>query len=220
LQEVLAGRSGTAPERLVIGVVDAVPKLLAYRLVRPALAAPNRLRLVIREDRLERLLADLATHEVDVVLSDRGAPSGVRVKAFSHLLGESGITIFGVAELAAACRRRFPRSLQGVPFIMPAADSELRRSLERWFESHQVQPTVVAEIDDSALLKAFGQAGAGLFAAPTAIEAEVRRQYGVRVTGRVDAIRERFYAISAERRITHPAVTAITSAARSNLFGS
>jgi LysR family transcriptional activator of nhaA len=152
------------------------------------------------------------------VLSDAPAPPGVPVRAFSHLLGECGVTVFGAPALAARHRRGFPRSLDGAPFLFPGETSTLRRSLEQWLEREGVRPALRAEIDDSAVLKVFGQAGEGLFAAPTVVEDAVRRQYGVRVVGRVESVRERFYAITVERRIAHPAAVAITRTAREELF--
>ena len=218
LQETLAGRPTGRPPRLVVGVVDSMPKLMIYRLLEHAVRGAEPVRLVLREGTAERLLADLAIHAVDVVLSDAPVPPTVRIKAFSHLLGECGVTIFGAPTLLEAHRRRFPVSLDGAPFLLPMEGTTLRRSLDNWFAKLDIRPNVVAEIEDSAVLKVFGQAGVGLFAAPTAVEREVRRQYGVRVVGRVDAIRESFYAISAERRIRHPAVLAISSSARRELF--
>jgi len=218
LQETLAGRPTGRPPRLVVGVVDSMPKLMIYRLLERAVRGAEPVQLVLREGTAERLLADLAIHTVDVVLSDAPVPPTVRVKAFSHLLGECGVTIFGTPTLLAAHKRGFPVSLAGAPFLLPMEGSTLRRSLDVWFAEMDIRPNVVAEIEDSAVLKVFGQAGVGLFAAPTAVEREVRRQYGVRVVGRVEDIRERFYAISAERRIRHPAVLAISSSARRELF--
>jgi LysR family transcriptional activator of nhaA len=218
LQETLAGRPTGRPHRLVVGVVDSMPKLMIYRLLEHAVQGAEPVRLVLREGTAERLLADLAIHAVDVVLSDAPIPPTVRIKGFSHLLGECGVTIFGSPALCRTHRRRFPMSLDGAPFLLPMEGTTLRRSLDGWFGTLDVRPEVVAEIEDSAVLKVFGQAGVGLFAAPTAVEREVRLQYGVRVVGRVEAIRERFYAISAERRIRHPAVLAISSAARRDLF--
>ena len=173
---------------------------------------------MLREGSAERLLADLSIHAVDVVLSDAPLPANVRIKAFSHLLGECGVTIFGTPELSKQLTRRFPASLDGAPFLLPAEGTTLRRSLDEWFGKLGIMPGVLAEIEDSAVLKVFGQAGVGLFAAPTAVEREVRRQYDVRVVGRVEAIRERFYAISAERRIRHPGVLSISSSARRDIF--
>ena len=219
LQEALAGRPSGRPVRFTVGVADAMPKLLTVRLLEPALALAEPLHLVLREDEPNRLLADLAVHAVDLVLSDAPVPPSVKVRAYSHLLGSCGVTIFGTAALAKAHRRRFPASLDDAPFLLPTENTVLRRSLEEWFVAQGIRPHVVAEIEDSAVLKVFGGTGRGLFAAPAVLEAEVRRQYGVNVVGRIDAIAERFYAISAERRISHPAVLAITRAARRDIFG-
>lgn len=219
LQETLAGRPSGRPPRLIVGVVDAMSKLMAYRLLEHVVRGPDAVRLVIREGTAETLLAELAIHAVDVVLSDAPLPPTVRIKAFSHLLGECSVTVFGApALLKLHGRRNFPKSLDGAPFLFPLEGTVLRRSLDEWLARVGIRPKMVAEIDDSGLVKVFGQAGAGLFAAPTAVEREVRRQYGVRVVGRIDSIRERFYAISAERRIRHPAVLAISSSARAELF--
>jgi LysR family transcriptional activator of nhaA len=218
LLDVVKGRPAGKPVEFTVGVADALPKLVAHRLLEPALRLEGPLRLVCREDHADRLLAALAVNELDLVPSDAPIPPSVKVRGFSHLLGECGITIFGVARLAAARRRGFPRSLDGAPFLMPAHTTALRRALDPWFEAREMRPEVVAEFEDSALLKVFGQAGQGLFAGPTAIEREICAQYGVRVVGRVAEVRERFYAISAERRIRHPAVSAITEVARDRLF--
>ena len=219
LQETLAGRPSGQPVRFTVGVTDAMPKLLAYRLLEPALTLAEPVRLVLRDDKPERLLAELAIHALDLVLADAPLAPTVKVRAYSHLLGECGITVFGAPALARAHRRRFPQSLEGAPFLLPTENTTLRRSLDQWFEAQGVRPRSVAEIEDSAVLKVFGGSGVGLFAAPSAVETEVRRQYGVSVVGRVDAIQERFYAISVERRISHPAVLAITRAARQDIFG-
>jgi LysR family transcriptional activator of nhaA len=154
-----------------------------------------------------------------VVLTDRLAPPGVSVRAFNHLLGDCRTTLFAAPDLAARYRRRPPRALDGAPILLPGETSTLRRGLEQWFEKHQIRPRVVGEFDDSTLIKVFGQAGKGIFAAPSIIEASVCKQYGVAVVRRLDSVRERFYAVSAERRLKHPAVIAITESARRGLFG-
>jgi LysR family transcriptional activator of nhaA len=219
LMDTLRDRPTGRPVRLVVGVADAVSKLIAYRLLEPALALDEPVHVVCREDKPERLLADLAVHGVDLVLSDSPVPPTVRVRAFSHLLGECGTTIFAAPKQAASLKRSFPASLAGAPFLMPADGTALRRALDAWLESQGVRVSVVGEFDDSALMKTFGQAGIGAFAAPSVIEREVQTQYGVRVVARVEPVRERFYAISVERRIKHPAVAAISEQARTRLFG-
>ena len=219
LQETLAGRPSGRPARFAVGVADAMPKLLAYRLLEPALAGAQAVRLLLREDTPEQLLAALAIHALDLVLADAPVPPTVKVRAHSHLLGESSVSVFAVPQLAKAYRRRFPASLDGAPFLLPTDNTVLRRSLDQWFDAQGIQPLVVAEIEDSAVLKVFGQSGTGLFVSPTVMEREVQRQYDVQVVGRLEDIRERFYAISVERKITHPAVLAITRAARRDIFG-
>jgi LysR family transcriptional activator of nhaA len=219
LAESVKGRPTSRALRLAIGVADALPKLVAYRLIEPALALPQAVRLVVHEQSTERLLAALALHELDVVLTDRVAPPGVSVRAFDHLLGDCGTTLFAAPKLAAKYRRPFPRVLDGAPFLLPGETSTLRRALEQWFEKQAIRPRIVGEFDDSALIKVFGQAGKGIFAAPSIIESSVRKQYGVTVLGRLDSVRERFYAVSAERQLKHPAVIAITESARRELFG-
>ncbi len=219
LTDVLKGRPGGGrPVRLVVGVSDALPKLIAYELLTPALALAESLQMVCYEDQPERLLAELATSGLDLVLSDAPVGSSVRVRAFNHLLGSCGVPFFGRSSLAAKYRKHFPTSLDGAPFLLPLEGSTLRRSLDQWFESQQVRPRVAGEFQDSALLKVFGQAGIGIFAAPTLIEKEVQRHYGGSVLGRTAAVIERFYAISVERKLKHPAVVAISEAARQKLF--
>ena len=217
LLEAVKGRP-TRSGKLAVGVAMVVPKLVVYQMLEPALRLPEPIQLDCVQASPERLLAELAIYGLDVVLGDAPAPPTVKVRAYSHLLGECAVSLFGTARLAAAHRRGFPRSLDGAPFLLPSEDSALRLSLEDWFEKQKVRPRVVGTFEDSALLDAFGQAGAGLFAMPTSVEAEVRRQYGVRVVGRLDSVRQRFYAITVERKLRNPAVIAISERARA-LFG-
>lgn len=219
LQDTLKGRPTGRPIRFTVGVADAVPKLIAYRLLLPALSLPEPVHVVCRDGKPERLLAELSVHALDLVLSDAPVGAEVKVKAYSHLLGETPVAFFGTEALAAAHHRGFPRSLDGAPVLLPTEGSSLRRSLDQWFDTEGLRPRVAGEIEDRALLKVFGQAGVGLFPAPVAIEAEVRAQFGVKLVGRVDAVKERFYALSAERKLKHPAVVAISRAARRKLFG-
>lgn len=162
--------------------------------------------------------AVVATYGLDLVLADAPVGPSVKVKAYNHLLGECAVSVFGAERLASAHRKGFPRSLDRAPFLLPREDSELRRALDRWFEEAGVRPRVIAEFEDNALLEAFGQAAAGLFVAPAAIEREVCRQLGVERVGRLEAVRERFYAITVDRKIRHPAVAAISQSARRELF--
>ena len=218
LQDTVQGRSTGRPLRLNVGVVDVVPKLVVRRLLQPALALPEPVRLVCHEGSYERLLGQLADHALDLVLADAPVPPGSAVKAFNHLLGETGVSLLATPALARSLRADFPRSLDGAPVLLPLEHLGLRRALEQWFSRLEVRPKVVAEFEDSALLKVFGADGLGVFPVPTVIEAEVVRQHGVVVLGRTEEVRERFYAVSVERRLKHPAVLAITDAARQELF--
>lgn len=218
LTEAIKGRPAGRPVRFMVGVADVVPKLVAYRLLEPALRLSEPVRVVCREGTPERLLAALAVHELDLVLTDGPIGPGVKVRAFSHLLGECGVTFFGTPELATRYKRRFPKSLDGAPMLLPLPSTALRRGLDQWFDANGVRPSIVGEFADSALLNSFGQAGVGIFPAHSVIEAEVKRQYGVRVVGLAEDIRERFYAISVERRLKHPAVVAISESARQAMF--
>lgn len=218
LADTLHRRPTGKPLRLAVGVVDALPKLVTYRLLQPALRMAEPVRLLLRDGRPERLFAELSVHRLDLVLTDAPLPPSVSIRAYDHLLGECGVSVFGAPALADRYRTGFPASLDGAPFLLPTESTTLRRSLERWFEAEEVAPHVVAEIADSSLLKTFGQAGMGVFAAPVVVEAEIRRKYQVETIGHVPGVVERFYAISIERRIKHPAVLAISSAAREELF--
>jgi LysR family transcriptional regulator, transcriptional activator of nhaA len=200
------------PRRLVVGVADVLPKLIVYRLLEPALRLG--IELVCREDSIDQLLAGLSIHEIDLVLSDSPVGANVGVRAFNHLLGESSISFFAVKEQVARLKRAFPGSLDGERFLYPQEQTVLRRSLDQYFEDSGVHPLFAAEFADSALAMSFGQAGAGIFAGPTVIEREIKKQYGVAVIGRAKQVRERYYAISAERRLVHPGVLAISQAAR------
>ncbi len=218
LQDVLKGRPRGRPLQLLVGISDLVPKLIAYRILRPALEMAEPVQIVCDEGAPERLLAELAEHRLDVVLSEAPIPPSIPVKAYSHLLGTCAVTLFAAPQLAARYRRNFPASLDGAPFLLPMEGLSLRRPLDQWFDSENIRPKVVAEFKDRALMTTFGQAGAGIFAAPSAIEKEVRTHYRVVAIGQVESITERFYAISIERRLKHPAGVTISAAAREKLF--
>lgn len=218
LMETLRGQPAGRPLQLTVGVANAVPKLIVYRLLRPALQGPEPVQLMCREGSPDQLLTELATHALDVVISDAPAPEHVRVKAFNHLLGESETAFFAPVALAARLRRRFPASLRDAPALLPARNTALRRGLDEWFAKEDLQPRVIAEFEDTALMKVFAQAAPAIFPAPAAIELDICRFYGVRVIGRTSAVRDRYYAISVERRLKHPAVVAITNTAREDVF--
>lgn len=219
LQDVIKGRPVGRPLRLVVGIADVVPKLVAQRLLEPALKLPEPVHLVCHEDKPDRLLAQLAVHSLDVVIADAPVAPSVRIRAFNHLLGECDVVFFATAKLAASYQRGFPKSLDGAPVILPTENTTLRRSLDQWFATRGIRPRVVGEFEDNALLKVFGQAGMGLFPASSVIADEIRRQYRVRPIGKLDGVRERFYAISVDRKLKHAAVIAISREARQKLFG-
>jgi LysR family transcriptional activator of nhaA len=218
IPDAVRGRSSLHRPKLVVGVADVLSKLIVYRLLEPALHLSEPVHFVCREGDAEDLLADLAVHRLDLVLSDTPVTRATRVRAFNHLLGECGVSIFGTAVLARRFRRNFPQSLDGAPMLLPTENTTLRQLMEQWFHAEAIRPAATAEFEDSALLKVFGQAGLGLFPAPTAIEDEVQRQYFVRIAGRIESARTQFYAISTERKLRHPAVKAISEAAKGSLF--
>lgn len=217
LQDAVRDRPTGRPLRLHVGVADVVPKLVTHRLLAPVLASQPPVRMTCVEGKVEHLLAELAVHRLDLVLADVPVGPSMRVRAYNHPLGECAVAFFATPRLAVAYRRNFPRSLEEAPLLLPTENTTLRRSLDHWFESQNLRPRIVSEFEDSALLKVFGQHGAGVFPGAAALAGEICRQYGVREIGRVDAVRERFWAISVERRLKHPAVLAIAEAARSVL---
>ncbi|MEQ1759950.1 MAG: transcriptional activator NhaR [Vicinamibacterales bacterium] len=218
LIETVHGRQAGRSRPLAVGVANAVPKLIVSRLLRPLLLGPDPIRVVCREDNTEHLLAQLATHSLDVVIADVVAPPHVRVKVFSHTLGESSIAFFAPTDVAARIRRRFPSSLDGAPMVLPPSNTMLRRTLDQWFDARAIHPRIIGEFEDPALMKAVGADAGAIFPAPAAIARDVSRIYGVRQAGRTDEVVERYFAISVERRIRHPGVAALTSAAREDVF--
>jgi LysR family transcriptional activator of nhaA len=201
-----------------VGITDSVPKSIAYRLVEPAIHLPEEVKLICREGRLAPLLAELAVHNLDMVIADRPMPNNLNVRGFNHLLGESSLTVFGNPILVASTKGKFPQNLDKMPFLLPGEDVAIRVKLMRWLEENRIHARIVGEFDDGALLKAFGQAGAGLFVAPTAIKKYIEKQYNVKAVGEIKGILEQIYAITTERRLTHPAIVAISEAAREKLF--
>lgn len=219
LTDVLKGRPRNRPPRLIVGVSDLIPKLIAYRILQPALALKGGILIECYEDTPEKLLVSLSAHECDIVLTDAPAQSAARVRVFNHLLGSSGVALFASPPLANFYRKRFPNSLSGAPFLLPMKNSVFRQILDQWFETHSIRPRILGEFQDTALLTMFGQAGAGIFAAPLAIEREVRSRYRVAKLGDLGTRVTEYYAISAERKIKHPAATVIAEVARHKLFG-
>jgi LysR family transcriptional activator of nhaA len=213
------GPSRSRSARVVVGVADVLPKLVVYRLLEPVYHLDEPVHLQVLEDKSDRLLAELAMHNLDLVLTDaQVTTSAVKVKAYHHLLGECPVVVMAAPALAKKLRDDFPKSLDGAPFLLPTESTTLRKSLDEWFASRTLRPDIRGEFADSALMKVFGHGGTGAFAVPTAIEKEVKEQFHVQTVGKLDGIIERFYAVTVERRVRHPAVLKITETAREQLF--
>jgi LysR family transcriptional regulator, transcriptional activator of nhaA len=217
LQATLRSGRTQRPARLRIGVVDSLPKMIVRRLVEPVLHLREPIVVSCYEDRFDRLLSDLGRHDLDLVLADAPVPPGSAVRAFAHPLGTCDLEVFGVARFAGLARG-FPGTLQEAPMLLPLSGLPLRRALDAWFDARGIRPRVVGEFEDSALMKAFGAEGAGVFAAPSAVAKQVKKQYGVRSIGRIAEIHETFYAVSVERKLKHPAVVAISQGAHEDVF--
>lgn len=219
LLDMVRGRPSGRPMRLIVGVADVMPKAIAHWLIEPALHLGERVRIVCREADPEQLLAQLSMQTLDVVLADAPIGPTVKVRAYNHLLGETGVSFLGNARFVQTHRRRFPKSLHGAPVLLQATNTAIRRSIDQWLDSIDVRPDIVGEFEDSELLWEFGGAGDGIFPVPTVLERHVTRLHRVKVVGRTDGARSRYYAISVERRLKHPAVVAICETARRKLFG-
>ncbi len=213
LLEMIRGKPVGRPQELRVGIRDVMPKLVAFRLLQPALELDEPVRLICQEGDMPQLVADLAIHKLDVILTDTALDPVYKVQAYSHRLGESDVVIMGTKELAKRYRPGFPASLDGAPFLLPINTTLLRRELDQWFNDLFVRPIIKGEFADSAMLKIAARHGLGLFAIPTSIQDDVAEIYGMREVGKVDGIKERFYAISVERKLKHPAVVAIRSKA-------
>ena len=209
MQDALADSDVERTMRLTVGISDSLPKLISARLLEAALGLPERVKLICYEDKFESLLGDLSVHKLDVVLTDRSVPPGATLRVFSHLLGESELSLFGVPPLAKKYRSDFPQSLNGAPLLLPTRNNAIRGRIDHWIEVHGIHPNVVGEFDDNALLNTFGRNGLGLFPAPSALSKDVEEQFGAVPVGEMTKVREQFYAISNERKIKHPAIDAI-----------
>jgi len=203
-----------------VGVADSVAKSVAYRLLEPALSVPEPVRLICSEGKFPELLSQLALHRLDLVIADEPMSKRISIKAFNHPLGSTTMSFFCAPALKAQLRGPFPACLNDMPMLIQGASASVRQQLEGWLTRHQVHPRVIGEFDDGALMTAFGRQGRGVFMAPTVLETETVAQFGVKVIGRTDELVEEFFAVSVQRRITHPCVVAITDAARGQLFGS
>jgi LysR family transcriptional activator of nhaA len=220
LTDALKGRPRNRPVRLVVGVSDHLPKLIAYRILEPALGLKGGIHIECYEDTPEQLLLRLSEHELDLVVTDAAAHPAVRGRVFNHLLGSSRVGLFATPRLASLYRKQYPDSLTGAPFLLPMKNSAFRQILDQWFEVHSIRPRILGEFQDAALLATFGQTGTGIFAAPLAIEREVKERLGVAKVGNLEDRVTEYYVISAERKIKHPAATMIADVARHKLFGS
>lgn len=218
LEETIHHLPRNRPQLFKVGVVDMVPRSIAHRILEPALHMPEPVRMVCREASLDTLLAELSVHRIDLVLADRPIPSTVSARAFNHKLGECAVSFFATTELANNLIGDFPYCLDGAPMLLPSSGNQLRAGIDLWLDKQRIQPRMVAEFDDSALMKAFGQKGAGIFIAPAVIAAEVEQQYGVISIGEVDEVKEQFYVISIERRVLHPVVSEVVGKARELLL--
>lgn len=215
---VLRTRGGRKTLDFRVGLSDSVPKAMAYRLLEPALGLPEQVRLVCHEGKFPDLLGQLAVQRLDLVLADEPMGKQLSVKAFNHALGATPMSFFCTTALKRSLPRNFPGNLDGAPMLKQGASSAMRQRLEVWLAKHRLHPRAVGEFDDAALMKAFGREGRGVFMSPTVLEAETCEQYGVEVLGRTDELVEEFFAISVERRISHPCVVAITRTARNELL--
>jgi LysR family transcriptional activator of nhaA len=208
----------TRPRKLLVGIADAMPKLVSVALLEPAMQMEPTVSIVVTEDKIDALLVELGTFRIDLILSDTPIGAGHQMRAYNHLLGESGITFFGGKNLVAKYTKGFPQCLEGAPMFLPTRNTSLRRSLDQFFDANGIHPRILGEFEDAALLQAFGQTGRALFPASALVEEEICRQNNVKVVGRIEGVRERFYAISPERKLKHPAVLAICAAARGDFF--
>lgn len=216
--DTLKGRPTGRSLRLMVGVADVIPKGIAYRLIEPALRIGVPIRIVCREDPPDRLLALLAVHQIDLILSDAPMPPGSSVRAFSHALGDCGVGFYATHSLARLYKKRFPESLSGAPLLLPTESSSLRVGLDQWLDAGRIRPNVTGEFDDFALARIFASGGHGILVSPFVLDGMMRRQHGFVRIGRTEDIRARFFAISIERRIKNPAVGAICETARREMF--
>ncbi len=218
LEEVVQQSPAGLPQLFRVGVVDVLPKSIAHRILAPALQMKEPIRMICREASLDTLLAELSIHRLDLVLADSPIPSTVSTRGYSHKLGECDISFFASFELEKTLKGDFPACMNGAPLLLPGSGTQLRSGIDKWLDKNRLKPNVIAEFEDSALMKAFGQSGAGIFIAPSAIENEMQQQYNAKVVGRIASVKEHFYAISVERKISHPIVAEVIEIARNTLF--
>jgi LysR family transcriptional regulator, transcriptional activator of nhaA len=217
LMDTVKRRPTGKPLRVVIGVDDVLPKEVAHALIAPALRLPGSVRILCHEAGLERLVAELALHELDVVLSDAPVTPSLHIRAYNHPLGECDVAWMANPAIARTLRRGFPKSLEGAPVLLPTDDTAIRRGIDQWFAARGIRPTVVGEFEDYALLQVFGRRGMGAFPALDILEKDLERRHGLARIGPAAGVRARFYAISVEKRVRHPAVAAICAGGRRSL---
>lgn len=218
LNDVLRGVPVVGPSEFIVGAASALPKTIVYKIIEPALHLPHDISLTSREGPVETILAELAIHKVDMVLSDIPVTNALSIKAYNHLLGESSLSCFATPRLTKQYKSGFPGSLNNAPILLPTSQYAVRQLIDGWLHQLDIHPVICGQFDDSALMKSFGQAGMGVFFMSSTIEEEICRNFNVRVVGRTDEIKQKYYAISAERKVKHPAVAAICDSARHALF--
>jgi len=220
LEQMMRSLPSYRPELLKVGLVDLVPKSIAHQILLPALKSSNDIRMICREADLDTLLADLTLHRLDLVIAERAIPESVSTRGYSHKLGQSSVSFFASKQLQNQLSGNFPECLNNAPMLLPNSGNQLRSHIDQWLTKYHLQPRVIAEFDDSALMKAFGQEGVGIFVAPSVIEQEVEQKHNVKAIGRVDEIQESFYVISVEKKIKNPVVAEIIQNANRSLFSS
>ncbi len=218
LEDAIHQLPAKRPQTFRVGVVDVVPKYIAHALLEPALQMDDPVRMLCREESFSSLLAKLSIHKLDLIISDQPIPKTVSIRGFNHKLGECAISFFASEKIRKELKGDFPACLEGAPLLMPTSVHQLRGAIDNWLDKSRIHPNIIAEFDDSALMKAFGQQSAGVFVAPKVIKDEIERQYKSKEIGCVDEIKEVFYAISVERKITHPVVSHLLESARNILF--
>ena len=218
LSDVLRGAPAVGASEFIVSSASALPKTIVYKIIEPALHLPHDVSLICREGPVESILAELAVHKVDMVLSDTPISANLSIKAYNHYLGESKLTVFSSPTKARSFKKNFPHSLHNAPLLLPTQQYAMRQDLDHWFQENKIFPSIRGQFDDSALIKSFGQSGLGIFIMPSVIADEVSKNFNVRPVGEIDGVTQKFYAISAERKVRHPAVSAICDNARQSLF--
>ena len=218
LSDVLRGAPAIGASEFIVSSASALPKTIVYKIIEPALHLDHDISLICREGPVEAILAELAIHKVDLVLSDTPLSGNLSIKAYNHYLGESSLTVFASANKARSYKKNFPQSLHGAPILLPTPQYAVRQDLDVWFQENEIFPLIHGQFDDSALIKSFGQSGLGMFFMPSVIAEEVCQNFNVRTVGEITEVTQKFYAISAERKVRHPAVAAVCDNARQSLF--